>query len=404
MRDVHTPSISHQTETHTTPEGREPPLVSAVSCPDYRLDRVREALRAVLAPWGGMGRFVQPGQRVLVKPNLLSARPPEDAVTTHPAVVQAVVEAVQEAGGIPFIGDSPGAAGARVSLEKVYRVSGMEQVSQATGAPLAYDAEPVEWTYPEGQWLRRVMVWRAAAEADVIINLPKLKTHNLVGLTGAVKNCFGLVPGFHKTQLHMRWPRPDQFSEMLLDLYLRARPVLHVMDAVLAMEGDGPSAGVPRHVGALLASTDGIACDVAMAALVGHLPRRVTTTGAAIRRGLTTGRPEDLRWVGTPLADLQVQKFRPSVVWITNSPVALWLLGLAGRLTAARPEMTEACVGCGLCAENCPADAITIRDGRARVDRGLCIHCFCCHELCPYQAVEVRRPRLGEWIVRMFSR
>lgn len=386
------------------PEGGQPPLVSAVACPGYDPDRVREALRAVLAPLGGMERFVRPGQRVLLKPNLLSPRPPEDAVTTHPALVQAVAEAVLQVGGEPLIGDAPGAVNTRARLEKVYAISGMAQVAQSLGIPLNYDMDTVEWTFPEGRWLRRVPVWRAAAEAEVLINLPKLKTHNLVGLTGAVKNCFGLVPSPHKTYLHMRWPRPDQFSEMLLDLYLRAKPALHILDGVLAMEGDGPSAGDPRPVGALLASTDGLACDVAMAALVGHPPHRVTTTAAGIRRGLTEGHVEALRWAGTPLPALQVRPFRPSVVWITNSPVALWLLGQASRLTAARPEMTEACIGCGICADNCPAKAITISNGRAQVDRGACIHCFCCHELCPQQAVEIHRPRLGDWIVRLFSR
>jgi uncharacterized protein (DUF362 family)/Pyruvate/2-oxoacid:ferredoxin oxidoreductase delta subunit len=395
---------SHAAPPSPSPGGGKVSLVSAVACPDYDLDRVREALRAVLEPLGGMGRFIRPGQRVLIKPNLLSARPPEDAVTTHPALVQAVAEAVLQAGGEPLIGDAPGAVNTRARLEKVYTTSGMAQVAQSLGLPLNYDMGTVEWTFPEGRWLRRVPVWRAAAEAEVLINLPKLKTHNLVGLTGAVKNCFGLIPSPHKTYLHMRWPRPDQFSEMLLDLYLRARPALHILDAVVAMEGDGPSAGDPRPVGALLASTDGLACDVAMAALVGHPPHRVTTTAAAIRRGLTEGRVEALRWAGTPLADLRVQKFRPSVVWLTNSPVALWVLGQAGRFTAARPEMTEACIGCGLCADNCPAKAIAISNGRAQVDLGKCIHCFCCHELCPQQAVEVHRPRLGDWIVRLFSR
>lgn len=385
-------------------EDGQAPLVSAVACPDYNLDRVREALCAVLRPLGGIERFVQPGQRVLIKPNLLSPRLPQHAVTTHPALVQAVAEAVLQAGGEPFIGDTPGAANTRARLEKVYATSGMTQVARALGLPLNYDLDTVEWTYAEGRWLRRVPVWRAAAEADVIISLPKLKTHNLVGLTGAIKNCFGLIPSPHKTYLHMRWPRPDQFSEMLLDLYLRARPALHILDAVLAMEGDGPSAGDPRHVGALLASTNGLACDVAMAALVGHPPHRVTTTAAAIRRGLTEGRVEALRWVGAPLADLQVRNFRPSVVWLTNSRVVLWVLGKAGRLTAARPEMTEACIGCGICAENCPAEAIAISDGRAQVDQGKCIHCFCCHELCPQQAVEVHRPRLGDWLVRFITR
>jgi len=390
-------------DSSTKAKSDEGPVVAAVACPDYDLERVRCALRDLLRPLGGMGRFVRSGQRVLVKPNLLSARPPEDAVTTHPAVVQAVVEAIQEVGGLPFIGDAPGAATTRANLEKAYAITGMADAAAKTGAALNLDTGTVEWSNAEGQRLRQITVWRAADEADVIISLSKLKTHNLVALTGAVKNLFGLIPSPQKAHLHMRWPRPDEFSEMLLDLYLRARPALNIMDAVVGMEGDGPSAGQPRQIGALLASTDGLACDVAMAALVGQPPARVLTTAAGIRRGLTTGRFEDLTWAGPPLEELRVRGFRPSTAWLTNSPVVLGVLGLAGRLTAPRPEMTDACIGCGVCAEHCPVGAITIRDGRAVVDRGECIHCFCCQELCPEQAVEVHRPGLADWVVRFLS-
>ncbi|NLE75418.1 MAG: DUF362 domain-containing protein [Chloroflexi bacterium] len=380
-----------------------PGLVSAAPCPDYDLARVRQALRDLLAPWGGMAGLVRPGQRVLVKPNLLAARPPADAVTTHPALVQAVAEAVWAAGAFPFIGDAPGAPTTAATLERVYRITDMAGAAARSGAPLNTDTDRGEWANPDARWLRQIPIWRAVADADAIVSLSKLKTHNLTVMTGAVKNCYGLIPSPDKTQLHMRWPRPDDFSEMLLDLCLRAEPVLHLMDAVVGMEGDGPSAGRPRQVGALLASRDALALDVAMAALVGCRPALVTTTAAGLRRGLTTARPEDLPWVGPPWQELQVQGFRPASAWLVNNPLTLQLLGLGGRLVAPRPHVGPRCIGCGVCARHCPADAIVIRDGRAVIDRGRCIRCFCCQELCPEQAMEVQRPGLADWATQRLT-
>lgn len=390
--------------TLSLPVAVEKPVVAAVSCPNYDLDRVRGALQELLAPLGGMRRFVRPGQRVLVKPNLLSARPPEDAVTTHPAVVQAVVEAVQEAGGLPFLGDAPGARTSPGSLHKAYTLTGLADVAARTGTPLNFDVTTAELPNPEGRRLRQIPVWRAVCEAEVLISLPKLKTHNLTGLTGAVKNCFGLIPSPQKTYLHMRWARPDEFSEMLVDLYLWAKPALNILDAVVGMEGDGPSAGRPRPIGALLASTDGLALDVAMATLVGYDPMRVTTIAAAMRRGLSRGRLEDLTWVGPPLQELRPRRFRPSIAWLTNSRLVLWIMGLGGNFTTPRPKITGACIGCGVCAEHCPVNAITLCQGQAVVDHGKCIRCFCCHELCPQQAVEIHRPGLADWLVRLLTR
>jgi uncharacterized protein (DUF362 family)/Pyruvate/2-oxoacid:ferredoxin oxidoreductase delta subunit len=375
--------------------------VALVACEDYDLSRVRGAVDEALELVGGIGRFVQRGDRVLVRPNLIAPRPIEDAATTHPAVVEAVVRVVQEAGGLVVIGDCPGGDTRPADLGRSYEASGMAGVAERTGAELDYDPEPVEVEHPQGRYLRKAALARAVVEADAIITVPKLKTHTLTGLTGAVKLCFGAVPGRAKTGYHLRYPKVRDFSGALLDLHDLVQPRLTVMDGVVAMEGDGPSAGDPRHVGAILASGDSLACDVAAARLVGLDPLQVSTIRLAADQGRIRTRPEDLDLAGASLSDLQVRDFRPASTRLTQLPLFNWLVDVFGRWVSPHPIVGEGCTGCGTCARNCPAEAITLLRGKPHIDYGRCIRCFCCQELCPERAMAVHQPRLTRRWVRL---
>jgi uncharacterized protein (DUF362 family)/NAD-dependent dihydropyrimidine dehydrogenase PreA subunit len=350
-----------------------------------------------------MGRFVRPGQRVLIKPNLLQATDPDQAVVTHPSVVGAVVRLVQEAGGSVTIADNPVVIPmTRRAWQSAYERVGLAAVADDTGAVLNMQIVAEQRPHPDGELVKLIDTSSFLTEADVVISLPKLKTHGFMRYTGAVKNLFGTVPGATKFGYHVKLQDVDHFAEMLLDLVSFVHPALTIMDAVVGMDGDGPSAGDPFPIGAILAGTDPVAVDVAALELVGQEPAGVPTVSAAMRRGWTTGRVDDLETVGDALAGLQVSGFRmPPGGTSEMDRAPRFLQNWGARQLVASPLVTAGCVGCGLCVENCPVQTISQIDGAARIDLSGCIRCYCCHEMCPEQAIVLRQPWLRRMLVRL---
>lgn len=402
--------------------------VALVRCSDYDLAAVEAAVRRSIDLLGGIQAFVRPGQRVLLKPNLLRAMPPERAATTHPAVVAAVAKLVMEAGAQALILDSPGGPYTPLLLRALYRKTGMAWAAEISGATLNENVAGAQVAHPEGKVLHRLDVVQPLLEADVVINLAKFKTHNLTTLTLAAKNLFGVIPGTLKVAYHAKLREQERFCEGLVDIVLYVKPALNIIDGILAMEGNGPSGGDPRSLGVLLAGPDVWAVDAAAAALVGLDPLAVHTTRLAAARGLTSGRLEDLQLLGDPLEALRVADFRQGIAAPVDPgllPRPLAPLVQAGapdeqeqhkparaaslfrtlaygwlmRQLVVVPHAGEKCTGCGYCAKHCPVKAITVRDGKAHMDLRICIRCYCCHELCPELAVELDRPWLGRLLV-----
>jgi uncharacterized protein (DUF362 family)/NAD-dependent dihydropyrimidine dehydrogenase PreA subunit len=361
--------------------------VSIQPLADYQPQAVRAALEAVLAPLGGMAAFVRLGQQVLIKPNLLAGKPPERAVTTHPEIVRQVILLVQAAGGVVSVGDSPGIG----TPEVVARKCGIFQVVEETGARFAPFVDSVPITVREGTF-HHLEVAREVLDAEVIINLPKLKTHQMMGYTGAVKNMFGAVVGMRKLRLHLQaGADPAFFALMLLELAERFPPALSIMDAVVGMEGNGPSSGEPVPIGALLASPHPLALDTVATALVGLSERQVWTQRVARETGRTGSRLQDVTLCGPPLATLRPPAFRPAPTSDIGFGLPKPLKRSLRRALTARPEIAAGCVRCGDCVRHCPPHAMTLDGQGVHIDDAKCIRCFCCQELCPHGAIATRQ-------------
>ena len=382
--------------------------VYAASCPDY--GQAEEAIRALVEQMGGMGRFVRPGERIVLKANLLRAAPPESAICTHPAVVEAVAKLVKEAGGTPVICDSPGGALHKEAvLRSLYEKTGMAAAAAAAGAELSMDSSTRTVSLPEGKVLRQAEIITPVAEADGVIDLCKMKTHVLMSMTGAVKNLFGVIPGLSKVGYHATHPDHETFADVLLDLTGYVKPRLSLMDGILAMEGDGPgSSGTPRQVGLLLAAANPLALDTAAGAIM-NLPRQDNPVLlAAERRGLTPCRMEDVELIGGTVEELRMADYKFPASTKSNlmdflGPLSRPAERLCKKALSQTPRIDGAkCVGCGICAKSCPGQAIamTAPGKKARISQKACIHCYCCHELCPQKAVELHQSWLGRLLTK----
>lgn len=372
--------------------------VSIVRCADYGEETCERALREVLAPFGGLD-WVRPGMRVVIKANLVSAMKPEKAATTHPALLAALTRMLRERGANVVIGDSPGGTFAAPHLNAVYRVCGLSE-AEAAGAELNRDFSQKEADLPGAHTAKHITYTGYLDGADAIISFCKLKSHGMLSLSAATKNLFGAIPGIIKPEYHYRYPDPMDFADMLIDLNEFFRPKLYLVDAVQTMEGNGPTAGTPKYMGALLAGTNPHKIDLLCAKLIGLEVKNVPTLRAAQERGLTPASAEELEISGD--AEEFVCKDFVTVQKGTGTDFGAQkgkLLGAAAKaVLRARPKLKRSrCVGCGVCRDTCPAHAIVIEKGKAKIDRRACIRCFCCQEFCPKGAMRVHRT----WVARI---
>ena len=375
------------------------PKVSLIRCQSYEESAVDQAVENAFHQIGGITQYIKAGQRVLLKPNLVLGSHPDSAVCTHPSILKAVVHLVQKVGAFPVIGDSPGGPFTAAWVRPMYRKAGWLTVAEETGAEINMDFTDSFVSIPNGVAIKGVELGNYISSVDTIITLPKLKTHGLMHFTGATKILFGAIPGTAKLAYHAKFPNRDRFAEMLIDILCYIRPTLTLMDAIIGMDGTGPTAGDPYPIGAILVSSDSVAMDIVTAKLV-HLDLDdIPPIQAAIRRGLTSGNLHDIDISGESLADFDTLDFRPPG---TQAKKRTFLTGLGRNLRniakdsiVAAPYATEACIACGICERSCPVQAITIPNDRAFMNLDKCIRCYCCHEFCPQRAIELKKPFLG---------
>ncbi len=368
------------------------PRVAIAKCRSYEPAEVQLAVKEAVDALGGIAKFVSPGDRVLLKVNLLMAKAPDDAVTTHPAVVRAAIQLLESAGAKVVVGDSPAMGFNQARLEKHYRNAGLYEAIKGTRAELNMDVSTARVPNPGGKLVKSLEVIGVATKVDKIVSLPKLKTHSFTTFTGAIKIHYGLVPGYVKAAYHAKLPDPKDFSEMLLDVAMWAKPALVIMDGVVGMEGAGPSGGDPKHAGAILASADVVAMDVAATTLVKMDPMSVPAISNAVARGLSTGKIQDVDVVGAPLADFADVRFRWDGAKVSNLPAAAPEFMLKRWMRRPVPSL-ERCVACGECVRMCPKQCIEIKPKSGKriaiMDYKKCIRCYCCHEVCPEKAIDL---------------
>jgi len=384
-----------------SPSDAPRPVVALVRCPSYEAEDVDGAVDWGVELLGGIERFARPGETLVLKPNLLVARDAAKAVTTHPSVFRAVARRFVDAGAKVRYGDSPGFG----RPATVARRAGIAPIAEQLGIALAEFTRGRAVSFPEGGLIKQFTIAEGVLAADGIVSLPKLKTHGLTRITGAIKNQYGCIPGPLKAEFHARLPNVDLFSRMLVDLNRFLHPRLFVMDGVVAMEGNGPQNGTLRSMNVLLFSADPVALDATACEIVGLDSALVLPIVYGEEFGL--GRASGIDHVGDAIEsfvapDFDVNRRRAST---TGGPgrVSRW----ARWLVVPRPVvLPQKCTKCGTCVEVCPVSpkAILFDDrNRSRspvhhYDR--CIRCYCCQEMCPEGAIELRVPFLGRAIHR----
>jgi uncharacterized protein (DUF362 family) len=340
-------------------------------------------IETLLAPLGGMAQFVKKSEKVLLKANLLSAKDPKKAVTTHPEFLRAVANAVKAAGGEPYIGDSPGGPFSKRHLKKVYQRSGLEHMAKEEQIPLNFATGARVLDIPQGKRLQRSPICDYVLNADKVVALPKLKTHSFQYMTLACKIMYGAVPGFTKAKYHAQFPRRESFADMMLDILTIVKPQLYIMDGIIGMQGQGPGSGDPVKMDLVLASTDCVAMDISVCKILGIEPVGIPALKRAKVRGLW---PDKIDYPILSPGAVAYKGFR-----LPNTANHL----LTGKKPPRKsPVITEKCTACGDCETICPKAAVRVKGRKAAVTYTKCIRCFCCHEVCPEDAIVLRSVKL----------
>lgn len=386
--------------------------VVLMRCSSYEHDEVEATIRRGIDLLGGIHRYARSGERILLKPNLLAADPPQNCTTTHPSVFRAACRIFRMTGARLSYGDSPG----RGSPAAVAAHAGLKEVAEQEGVPLDDFQTVVEVSYKEGRQNKRFSLAKAVVDADGLISLPKFKTHALEKITGGVKNQFGCVPGFLKAEFHAKLTNAVEFGRMLVDLTSLIRPRLYILDAVQAMEGNGPRSGNPKRMNLIMLSEDPVALDASACRLIDLDPSLVPTILYGQEYGCGTSQENQIQLLGDPFEQLRCPDFDvdrgPIEKYVSGSGSKLAVVMLAiiktrvgsrilDRLLLTRPKIDAAkCVRCGVCVQICPTQPKSVdwvdgdRSRPPRHDYRRCIRCFCCQETCPEGAIRIHKPLL----------
>lgn len=359
--------------------------VAVVKADTYDEKVVELAMKELLDELGGISEFVKPGDRVLVKPNMLEGVDKDLSVTTHPEVIRALIRQVKKAGAIPIVGDSPGISSTLKAAEKC----GILAVCQEEGVEVVSFTEKMDVVFSEGRTMKKFALTSVLGQVDKVISVAKMKTHSFMVITGGIKNLFGLIVGKDKAQFHLRMKKRSHFAGMLVDLSQVAKPVLYLVDGIVGMEGNGPRNGIVKHAGLLLGGRNGFAVDLVMAEVMGFKGETLPVAARALSLGLSP-KLQDIEIRGSG-RDVRLQFLSPRNIESLDQRLPMPMVDFFQNQLTAKPIINQNCIACGRCAEHCPPKAIHIADHKAVIDYKKCIRCYCCQELCPADAVELKR-------------
>ncbi|MCU0597853.1 MAG: DUF362 domain-containing protein [Desulfobacterales bacterium] len=376
------------------------PTVSLLRCDKYENRVLKDVIRQSLANIGFDLKSLKKA-RVVVKPNLLMPAKDEKAIITHSEFFRAVVQIVKQSGGIPVLLESP----AIHSLERTIKKTSYAQVVESEGIEVGNPTKTRTLHYESAKKFKHLDISGEYFGADLILNLPKFKTHGITYITGAVKLLFGAIPGVEKSKMHLRAPTPEEFSEFILDLYgamtygfSPPKPIIHIMDAILAQEGEGPGpAGKPKRLNAVLAGDNGIAVDYVASRVAGVDIKKALTVVNGFKRNYGVSSADEISVVGETIETLRPSHFEPATGGSIFSNMFRWPFTTPTfkNLFLDRPApREEKCTLCYQCKKICASGAISESDGRKKVpsyDYNTCIRCYCCMEICPEAAIRKER-------------
>ena len=369
--------------------------VGLVQCNTYATEELEKALEEAMNLSGGID---VKGKKLLLKPNILSDSDPAKAISTHPEFVRAVIKYMQKAGAKEiYVGDSPAVHKSNFNGRK----SGIRQVIEETGTNwIDFTKNSTIIKTETGKRKKNFTVTSIINEVDMVISLPKMKTHQFMLYTGAVKNLFGLIPGFAKSTFHVSYMTRNNFGEMLLDLLEAVKPAYSIMDAVIGMEGPGPASGYPIPVKLILASQNAVALDIIASSIIGYDPKLIPTNHFALKRDLGLKHFSDISVEGLTVDEVKIDNYKlirsKGSFSIILDFLNIRIFEKYQQKKKPRPYfIEEKCIKCGDCINICASDANWFEQGPngkfVAVDYDKCIRCYCCHEVCPVDAIEIRK-------------
>jgi uncharacterized protein (DUF362 family)/NAD-dependent dihydropyrimidine dehydrogenase PreA subunit len=365
---------------------------------EYELPAISKFISEVFAELK-LEEKLQNCHTILLKPNLLGPYTPDRAITTHPVIVEAVIIILQTLGKEVWLGDSPGGT---LPVQVIWQKSGMLELCERYHVKMInFNTDGIVIHSREG---REYNIAQAFFAADAVIDLAKYKTHSLMYYTGCVKNLFGLIPGLKKSDYHSKYPTLKEFSQVISDIYILSNKqvCLNILDGIVGMEGEGPSAGETRNFGIVMASESGAALDLRAAGMMGFGPNQVPYLWQCL---LEEEIPEneievESKWESFAFKDVKIKKLSQMLQLMQKSPV--FIQDMFRKIYHYYPDFTSQCRLCGVCRDSCPVQAITIAPGKStpEIDYEKCIKCMCCHELCPYQAVYIHKSFLARFLIK----